>query len=68
MFIATSRWIGFRLDFISGLLLHAFTYLTMAMRGSVPPALLALALSQVRGLFTLTQRTQREERKVENKR
>lgn len=66
LFICTSRWVGFRLDAISGLLLNAFTFLIMAIRHNINVGLMALALSQVLQLSGLMQWMVRQTAELEN--
>lgn len=54
-FISTARWIGVRLDAVSGSALAAACLLAMAMRHSVQPQLVGLALTHVLQLTGLMQ-------------
>lgn len=65
-FLATSRWIGVRLDGVSACTLLATAILAMAMKASVPIQVLALALTHVIQLTGLMQWFVKQTAEVEN--
>ena len=56
---------GFRLDFLSALLLNAFTFITIAIYRETSASLIALALSQVLTLSGLMQWAVRQSAELE---
>jgi len=46
-FISTNRWLGVRLDLLCFALLIVATFVCVALRGSIPPALIGLSLSSL---------------------
>lgn len=65
-FLATSRWVGFRLDVISTATLAAGVLLAMAIRDRISAAVLALALTHVLQLTGMLQWWVRQTAEVEN--
>ncbi|CAG9463350.1 unnamed protein product [Pedinophyceae sp. YPF-701] len=65
-FIGTSRWIGFKLDLISGLVLLSCCCLTIALKSSVSSELVAVMVANVLQLSGLMQWAVRQTAELEN--
>jgi ABC-type multidrug transport system fused ATPase/permease subunit len=65
-FLGTNRWLGFRLDFLSGCVVGSMVILAMGLRNLIDPPLVALALSYVLQLSGLLQWTVRQAAELEN--
>jgi ATP-binding cassette subfamily C (CFTR/MRP) protein 4 len=65
-FLATSRWIGIRLDFVCLVLLIVTAFACVAARDLASPALIGLILSQIINLAGAFQWTVRQSAEVEN--
>ena len=64
-FLATSRWLGVRLDALCIALLAASAFGSIGARGTAPPALIGLALSQIIGVTNAFQWCVRQSSEVE---
>ena len=66
VWLAASRWLAFRLDSLVAFVVLAASLLAVALRSSLPPALVALSLSYTLQLSGLLQWAVRQGAEVEN--
>lgn len=65
-FITTNRWLGLRLDCLCFILLTSATFICIALRGSISPALIGLSLSNVLQVTNAFQWAIRQSGELEN--